>query len=240
MIAASNIKRLIGPRWTTWGRTVLRGLGRPRWGNLRRVTPFSEVYGFDRGRPIDRYYVDKVLGRYAASIAGRVLEIQSIGYTLEYGRGVEVSHSLDIDPKYTPTYLCDLADAAIVPSASYDCFLMPNTWCVLGNIEAALREARRIVRPGGVILATVPGFVPLIPDGPDYWHTGAHGWREIVDRVWPGCEIEIQQFGNCLAAVAALYGLAVEELSPAELDYYDPRYPVLTGIFCRTDLRERP
>jgi len=39
---------------------------------------------------------------------------------------------------------------------------------------------------------------------------------------------------TCLAAAAAMYGVAVEELAAAELDAHDPRYPVLVTIECRT------
>ena len=39
----------------------MRGLGVPYWGNLRRLRPFSVYYGFDRGTPVDRYYLDRFL-----------------------------------------------------------------------------------------------------------------------------------------------------------------------------------
>ena len=43
------LKHPLGPRWTTRLGRLLRGQERPRWGNLRRVRPFSESFGFDRG-----------------------------------------------------------------------------------------------------------------------------------------------------------------------------------------------
>jgi SAM-dependent methyltransferase len=234
MIGGSTIKALLGPKWTTWARTVTRGLERPSWGNLRRVTPLSQTFGFDRGTPIDRFYVDQFFSLRRHLITGRVLEIQTADHTQRYGMGVTEAHTLDINAGFRPTYPCDLANADIVPSGSYDCFLLPNTLCFLKDLEPALRHARRIVRPGGVILATVPGFVPLTPDMPDYWHASADGWRTIADRVWPDCDTLVETHGNCLAAAAAMYGVAVEELTATELDASDPRYPVLVTIECRT------
>jgi hypothetical protein len=234
MIGGTTIKRVVGPRWTTWGRTVLRGLPRASWGNLRRVTPISVNYGFDRGQPIDRYYVDKFFSSRRPLITGRVIEIQTTDHIRRYGSNVTVAHTLDINPSFNPTYCCDLAKANIVPSASYDCFVLPNTLCALRDLEPALREARRIVRPRGTILATVAGFVPLMPDAPDYWHLSADGWRMVAERVWPDCETLVETHGNCLAAVAAMYGIAVEELAPRELDVIDVRYPVLVTVECRT------
>jgi len=234
MIGGAAIKGLLGPKWTTWARTVTRGLERPAWGNLRRVTPISATYGFDRGTPIDRYYVDRFFTAHRDLIKGRLLEIQTRDHIRRYGMDVVAADTLDISPAFHPTYCCDLAQAGQVPSGRYDCFLLPNTLCFLRDLDAALREARRIVRPGGAILATVPGFVPLTPDVADYWHASADGWRVVAARVWPDCETTIDTHGNCLAAAAAMYGIAVEELTARELDVNDPRYPVLVTIACRT------
>jgi len=45
--------------------------------------------------------------------------------------------------------------------------------------------------------------------------------------------VDVSGHGNCLAVVAAQLGLAVEELTAAELDVHDARYPLLTTIVCR-------
>jgi len=229
-----RIKSLAGPHWTARARCLLRGLGLPRWGNLRRPRPFSDCFGFDRGTPVDRYYLDAFLKTHRAGITGDVLEIQMSQYTERYGHGVRRAHSVDISPRFRPTFLCDLARAdLVVPSDAYDCFLLPNSLGNLRDVEGCLRQALRVVKPGGVILATAAGFVPLTPDCPDYWHLSAAGWQEIAARVWPACVVRVESHGNCLAAVAAMLGLAWEELTPAELDATDPRYPVLVTLACR-------
>src|ERR1051325_2409946 len=115
MIGGAVIKAVLGPRWTTWARTVTRGLERPSWGNLRRVTPLSTVYGFDRGTPIDRYYVDKFFSARRNRITGRVLEIQTRDHIRRYGSNVTAAETLDVNPSFKPTYCCDLANAAMVP-----------------------------------------------------------------------------------------------------------------------------
>ena len=50
--------------------------------------------------------------------------------------------------------LCEAKAEETIPSNSYDCFLLPNTLCVLKDIEGALRNALRVLKPGGVILAS--------------------------------------------------------------------------------------
>ena len=205
----------------------------PRWGNLRRTTPFSTCFGFDRGTPVDRYYLERFLGNNRQRITGDVLEIQSTGYTARFGAGVRVAHSLDIRADSSPTYICDLASCSdVVPSNRYDCFLLPNTAQHLRDLDPALRHAVRVVKPGGTVLMSAAGFLPLIPDGPDYWRIAADGWRVLAERVWPDSDTVVESHGNCLAAIAALHGLAAEELTASELDAHDPRYPVLLTIRC--------
>lgn len=232
----SWVKKRVNPGTLVWLRCVTRGLPVPRWGNLRRVRPFSEHFGFERGTPVDRYYLDRFLDQHRQLITGRVLEIQKSDYTVRYGRELAATDSVDIVASSNDnlTYLCDLADCdEVIPDASYDCFLLPNTLCMLRDIEGCLRNALRVVRPGGVILATTAGLMPLTGDVPDYWHASAAGWRELARKVWPGCDVRIEQHGNCLAAVAAMLGLAFEELDPSELDVNDPRYPVLVTVYCQ-------
>jgi SAM-dependent methyltransferase len=231
-----RLKSLIGPRLTVLARCVLRGKPLPRWGNLRRVTPFSTSFGFDRGTPIDRYYLHRFFDANRSLISGRVLEVQVPSYTKQFGTDVRESHTVDINPVFQATYTCDLADAAQIPSNYYDCFLVPNTFQHILDLHPALRTMLRVVKPGGTLLASAAGLLPLIPDGGDYWRLTPAGWRFVLEGEWPGCEVVVEGHGNCLAAAAAMYGLAGEELSTAELEARDPRYPVLMTVRCRKPL----
>jgi len=84
-----------------------------------------------------------------------------------------------------------------------------------------------------VILATSAGMVRLDSEDIDFWHPTPAGWRELLRRNWPGCEIEVEGEGNCLAVAAFGLGLAQEELTRKELDYRDGLFPVITTIYCR-------
>jgi hypothetical protein len=231
---AMHVKRLMGPRMVTRLRCALRGYDLPRWGNLRRTTPFSQTFGFERGTPVDRHYLHRFLNDHRDLIAGDVLEVQNRTYTTRFGHDLRRTDTFDIVPQNNPTYLCDLAQAdAIVPSAAYDCLLLPNTLPHLRDLDACLRQALRVVRPGGAILASAAGLLPLTGDTADYWRLSPDGWREKLARLWPDADVDVAGHGNCLTAVAAQLGLALEELSADELNTHDPRYPVLTTILCR-------
>jgi SAM-dependent methyltransferase len=231
-----RLKRFLRCKLTTQARCIAKGKLLPRWGNLRRLEPFSRAFGFDRGTPIDRFYLHRFLEQHQHLITGNVLEIQRSQYTRIYGRHLCLTHTVDIDPQQRPTFVCDLANCgAVLTSNIYDCVLLPNTLHLLRDVEASLRHVLRVTKPGGVILAAAVGFVPL--DGvEDYWHLSPAGWREVLACAWPGSEIVIAGHGNCLAVLAANLGLAVEELSAPELDYYDPYFPVSVTVYCRKPL----
>lgn len=61
----AKAKELGGPAMTVKARCLVRGYGVPRWGNLRRTTPFSATYGFERGQPIDCHYLHRFSRRTA-------------------------------------------------------------------------------------------------------------------------------------------------------------------------------
>ena len=230
----ARLKRAVGPRVTVKFRCLARGYGLPRWGNLRRTTPFSTQYGFERGTPIDRYYLHQFFELHRHLITGRVLEVQTSAYTKLFGRDVTQADTFDIVPEFDPTYVCDFAHCeGILPDEAYDCVLLPNTLPCFRELDRSLAQAFRIVRPGGAILASTGGLLPLTRDVPEYWRLTPDGWRELLASAWRGAELTVAEHGNCLAAVGAQMGLALEELTDAELDVHDPRYPVLTTIICR-------
>jgi hypothetical protein len=233
--AAGRLKRIAGPEATARLRCLLRGHELPRWGNLRRTQPFSSTYGFERGTPIDRHYLHKFLDAHRGLITGRVLEVQTTSVTDRYGRDVSHVDTFDIVPDFAPTYLCDFTAASVpIPVHSYDCVVMPNTLPHFQDLDGGLLNAYRAVRPGGAILASAAGLLPLTGDVADYWRLSPDGWRTRLAAAWPDADITVEGHGNCLAAVAAQLGLALEELTARELDVVDPRFPVLTTILCRT------
>ena len=230
----ARAKQLGSPAMIVKARCLSRGYGLPRWGNLRRTTPFSSAYGFERGQPIDRYYLHRFFDGHRDAITGDVLEIQTTSYAERFGHHLLRAHSFDIEARFEPTYLCDFAHCGdVIPDRAYDCLLLPNTLPHFRELGPCLAHARRVVRPGGIILASAAGLLPLTGDVPDYWRLSPDGWRETLGTAWPGAALEVAGHGNCLAAMAAQLGLALEELTPSELDVHDPRFPVLTTMYCR-------
>jgi len=51
----------------------------------------------------------------------------------------------------------------------------------------------------------------------------------LLEERFDKANISVSAYGNVLAAVAFLYGLAESELRPSELDTHDPQYPVIVA-----------
>ncbi|MGA7670628.1 MAG: glycosyltransferase, partial [Nitrolancea sp.] len=141
-------------------------VGDVRFGTLRRLTPVSLSFGFDRGLPIDRYYIERFLSRHVDDVRGRLLEIGDATYTRKFGGSrvdqSDVLHVHDGNPH--ATVVGDLATADHISSDTFDCIILTQTLHLIYELPAAVRTIQRILKPGGVVLATVPGISQISND----------------------------------------------------------------------------
>jgi SAM-dependent methyltransferase len=216
-------------------RLWLRRHRRPTFmGSLRRTTPISNDYGYDRGTPVDRYYIDRYLEQHKRDIQGTVLEVKDNDYTKIYGVGVKQSEIVDIDPQNPrATLVADLAAADCIPSNHFDCFVFTQTLQLIYDFQSAIRHAHRILRPGGVLLVTVPSTCRVIPGWGlenDYWRFTAASCQRMFGDIFSPENVQVQSYGNVLSSIAFLAGMAWEELTKEELDVVDPFFPLILGV----------
>lgn len=210
-------------------------VGLVQFGDLKRVEPISRRFGGDRGTPLDRYYVEGFLERHAADIRGRVLEIGESLYTRRFGGDrVSCGEVLDVeDSNPNATYVADLTDCPDVPSERFDCLILTQTLHMIYDVRAVLRTVHRILAPDGVVLATIPGISQIdCGSGRDtwFWYLTPRCAKLLFEEAFPPGNVQVEQHGNVLAAVAFLHGLALEEMETRDLDVLDPFYPVITGV----------
>jgi glycosyltransferase involved in cell wall biosynthesis len=226
--------------WTRWYAQPYSPLpGRVRLGSLRRLTPFSREFGYDRGRPIDRYYIEKFLQAQQEDVHGHVLEIADNTYTCQFGgRRVAQSDVLHVSPdEPRATIIGDLIGLDHVPADTFDCVILTQTLQVIYDARAALQTVYRILKPGGVLLATFPGLSPISRYDMDrwgyYWGFTSLSAQRLFTEAFPESGVQIQAYGNVLAATAFLYGMATEELRQQELAYADPDYEIIIAVRAR-------
>lgn len=196
------------------------------WGDLRRFQPFSPVWGGERGLGVDRHYIERFLEAHAGDIRGAVLSCPDAVYAERFGgERVERCDVFDPDPTNPAANLdADEADADGVgadgvPSGSYDCVILAHVLQHTFEVVAAVAEFRRVLKPGGVLLATVPCLARIDAGyglDRDHWRFTPVGLREIVEPEFAGGEVKVAGYGNRLARLGFLAGLAVEELEGPE------------------------
>lgn len=200
--------------------------------------PMSVRWGSDRGTPVDRYYIDRFIGAHSSDIKGAVLEIKDRRYTNQFGQGVDRSEVLDVDrANPNATVIADLAAADGIPSESYDCFILTETLQYIYDLKAAAAHAHRLLKPGGVLLVTVPCLSPIDMEleAVDYWRFTRNSCRELFSDLFDGA-VEVEQYGNFASCMAWLAGLAVEEVDPALLDERSTMY--VQGVCLRAQKQQ--
>ena len=224
-----------GRRWLLRA-TRRPGVGSIRLGDLARRTPISRNWGFDRGQPIDRFYIERFLAAHAADIQGRVLEASNNNYTLRFGgeRVIQsdVLHPFEGNPR--ATVIADLTHTVPALEQQFDCIICTQVLQLIYETRDAMRQLHDWLKPGGVALVTVPGISQISREDMrltgDYWRfTGAAAERMFAEA-FGADRIDVTSWGNVLAAVSFLHGIAAEELDPDDLLDMDPQFPLLTTI----------
>ena len=212
-------------------------VGTVDFGSLRRVTPISPVFGLDRGLSVDRYYIERFLSAQASDIRGRVLEMGDDFYARKFGGDrvtkSDVLHVVDGNP--LATIVADLTCADNIPSDTFDCIIFTQTLEMIYDARAAIRHLYRILKTGGVLLATSGGIKKIgrhegVDPWSEYWHFTSQAVGRLFHETFPAASVRVGVYGNVLAAVAFLHGLAAEELRTEELDHLDTDYELLITV----------
>jgi SAM-dependent methyltransferase len=206
---------------------------RSRIGLFGRTEPLSTEFGFDRGLPIDRYYIENFLQTHSAHIHGRTLEVGDDAYTRRFGADrTRERNTIHINSAEPATFHGDLTVPGVLPSEAFDCIVITQTLHLLFNMGAAIAQLHDALKPGASLLVTVPGITPIAEDqwGKDwYWSLTPRSLLRLLNDQFGAGQTRISCFGNVFSGSAFLYGLATQEVSKARLDALDPRYPVIVG-----------
>jgi SAM-dependent methyltransferase len=205
------------------------------FGDLGTTRPLSPHFGFDRGTPIDRYYIEAFLGQNRMLVRGAALEVGDDTYLRRFGddrlSSVDILH---IDASSgEATIIGDMSDPSVLPEGRFDCLIVTQTLHLVYDMRAAIQNLNRALKPGGTLLMTTPGITPISKDRWKttwYWSvTPAGADRLFSDLFGPEC-FSVESFGNVFAAVAFLEGVAREEVSKTKLDFKDESYPVIVAV----------
>lgn len=229
--------------WLREQKKVLRRTASPwrgGWTTPGHLTPLSADYGISRGQPIDRYYIESFLGKHAQDIRGHVLEFGDDFYTRRFGGArvtcVDVLNRLAGSPQ--TTIVSDLADAPHIAANTFDCIICTQVLHYVYELSPAVATLYRILKPGGLILVTVPGVAHKLcredmDRWGDYWRFTSLSMKRLFEDAFGSNRSHVESRGNVLAASAFLQGLAVEDVSPSDLEFNDPDYEVSIALWAQ-------
>jgi SAM-dependent methyltransferase len=128
------------------------------------------------------------------------------------------------------TIFADLAEPDSLPAERFDCIIFTRR-CIWFRHATVVANVWRALAVGGVLLVTVPaigrhearkGFHH------DRWRVTKTGLEWLLAGIADG-PADVTTYGNVLACVAFLYGMAAEELRPDELQVFDREFPLLVA-----------
>lgn len=204
----------------------------------KKTKPISSVFGYDRGTPIDRYYIDKFLIDNQSVINGVCCEIAEDTYCKRFGNNItkqEILHFDNSNPQ--ATIIGDLTKHNSLPKNHLDCFVCTQTFNFIYDIQSAFRGAYQMLKPGGILLATVAGISQVsrydMDRWGDYWRFTDLSLKKIaLDTGFKNVQVKI--YGNALAATLFVQGVAIEDLkNTILLDKHDDDFQVILGLFCK-------
>ena len=204
-----------------------------RWGDFRSLQPKSRSFA-GRGTPIDRHYIEAFLADHAADVRGITLEVASDAYVRRFGgANVVRSEVVSIAPGEGVTIVGDLTDPKTLPRDRYDCIVLTQTLQFIYDVKAALASLAAALRPGGVLLLTVPGISQISGFDErltgDFWRFTPSSVQRLLEERFRRESIEVRGYGNVLTAVAFLHNVAQEELKKSELEATDAQYPMIVA-----------
>lgn len=201
------------------------------------LRPISDCYGYDRGTPVDRIYIEDFLDRHRADIYGHGAEIKTDDYLRRFGRDqLRLATVIDIDPHNLDAHLCaDLSQLHSLPGETFDCIVLTHTLQLLADPTLALANCHQALRPGGALLVTVPCLSRISPSNraQDRWRFTPIGLWEVFS-IWDG-PVTVSGHGNLRVCLAALLGETAEDLTPVELEHHDPDFPLVACAIAHRD-----
>jgi SAM-dependent methyltransferase len=199
----------------------------------------SNQHGWDRGTPIDRYYIERFLHDYSIVIDGRVGEIGEDKYTKKFGDKDCESIILSAYKGTENTIVIDLADFETIPAelwGTFDCLILTQVLNTIYDIQSATKNIFRLLKNDGYALVTVPFLNPISlwddSQWGEYWRfTEKSFLRLFEDNCLNG---QVECFGNHEIASKFITGHVLEDkgINKRLLEKIDKQFAiVLGGIF---------
>lgn len=199
------------------------------------VRPCSSIFGCERGKAVDRYYIENFLEQYQSDIKGTVMEIASNSYIRKFGgKKVDKEIILHVKGWGNNAVKGNLETGEGLSENMVDCLICTQTLQYIYDIKKTAKNIYKILKPGGVALITVPGIKSLSEydnnNWGEKWSFTECSMKLSFEDVFNKDNVIVESYGNVKIAIAYLYGLCCEDLSDEDFLYNDKQYPFLITV----------
>lgn len=198
------------------------------------VDPASRLFGCERGKPVDRYYIEAFLEANKEAVKGDVLEIAETTYSVKYGEDrIRQALALHVEGWGENAVKGNLETGEGIEENRFDTAIITQTLMFIYDLQSAARNIYRLLKKGGTALLTVSGISQISRYDADRWgsfysfHEDA--LRRLFEPLFGRENVDIQVYGNVKTAVSLLYGLCCEDLEESDFQMQDKDYPVILG-----------
>ena len=197
----------------------------------------SNDFGFSRGTPVDRYYIDQFLSDHSNVITGTCMEFGDLSYIHKYGFSVTDKITFnysEISSMTGKSYTGDMSKIETIPSNIFDCIVCINVMNFIYDIPAAMAGLYKILKVDGSVILTVAGPTAHISRYDmdrwgDYWRISDKALLRLSKEA--GFSIQkVASYGNAYSASAQLNGFCSEELDSSQLFNSHPDYPLVVAL----------
>ena len=198
-----------------------------------KVEPVSRTFGAERGKAVDRVYIEKFLDENKKYIKGTVMEIESDDYIKKFG-GNHVDREIILHVKGwggKNVIKGDFETGEGVQENMVDCLICTQTLQYIYDLKKAAHNIYKILKSNGIALIKVPGIKSLSQYHDENWGEQWSFTERSVARIFSdefGKEqVEVFSYGNVKVAMAFLYGLCKEDLEEEDFGYCDKQFPFI-------------
>jgi|TARA_B110000259_G_scaffold187654_1_gene242703 SAM-dependent methyltransferase len=195
------------------------------------IHPISDYFGFDRGLPIDRYYINKFININKKHIRGNVLEIGDDRYSKKFKCDSTIYGII----KNEKVEILNLEEKLPNKIKKFDCIICTQVINYTYKKEKFISNLYKLLKKNGILLLTCSSITRISNYDynryGDYWRFTDMSLRKLLSSVFNKKSIRIKTHGNISVSTKFLYGLSADEVSYDDLNFNDKNFSLL--ISCR-------